>query len=306
MSAKSIPGVELDSYDTSTAPAKRRARTPLLMVTIAGVAASAFAVQYVRGMGFETTDDAQVEGRIVTVSSRVAGQILRVRVSDNQLVNAGDVLLELDPQDYAAKLDAARADLEAARAMVDGARSALAISEKTAPSNLTQARGAVTTAASSMSSARATLARARAELAAARSRDSLAELNFRRARELLAHGALPQTELDARRTEVDRTQADFEQSRALVVAARAGLMGLNGGLVLAKGRLDAADTQAEQLASARAALALAEARAHQARAALKVAELNLSYTTVVAPRRGVVSRRTVEAGHVHVGVNQTS
>ncbi len=99
-----------------------------------------------------------------------------------------------------------------------------------------------------------------------------------------------------RQTEFDAASAQLQRDQARVAAAQAGRAGSGGGLVLARGRLTAAQTAAEQVASARAALALAEARTLQADAALKLAELNLSYTTVRAPRRGVVSRRSVEEG----------
>src|SRR5260370_27722152 len=138
-------------------------------------------VWYLLHLGRESTDDAQVEGRVISVSARVPGQVIRVHIEDNQRVEAGDVLLELDPADFAAKADAARADLAAARAAADGARSALAFTEKTAPANLVQAQGGLTAAASSINSAHAGIDQAKAELAAAGSRRSLAELHLERA-----------------------------------------------------------------------------------------------------------------------------
>jgi membrane fusion protein (multidrug efflux system) len=109
---------------------------------------------------------------------------------------------------------------------------------------------------------------------------------------------VPQIEVDSRQTEWDNANAQAEQARARLASATAALSGSAGGVALAKGRLSAADTSAEQVASARAALSLAEARALQAESALTLAELNLSYTTVKAARRGVVSRRTVEDGQM--------
>ena len=157
-------------------PATRRKRTPVLIAGLSAAAVLVAGVWYLLHLGRESTDDAQVEGRVISVSARVPGQVLRVHIQDNQLVNAGDVLLELDPADYAAKADAARADLAAARAAADGARSTLALTEKAAPANLVQAKGALTAAVFSISSAAAAIGQANAELAAAESRKSLAEL----------------------------------------------------------------------------------------------------------------------------------
>ena len=274
----------------------RRKRTPFLIAGLGAAAVLVSATWYLLHLGRESTDDAQVEGRVMTVSARVPGQVLRVRVDDNQVVEAGDVLVELDPADYAAKLDAARADLAAARAAADGARSALALTEKAAPANLVQAQGGLIAASFSLISAEAEIEQARADLAGADSRQSLAELNLKRARALVESNVLPAADLDQRQTEFDAANAQYLRERARLAAALAGRAGSGGGVVLAKGRLSAAQTAAEQVASARAALALAEAKALQAEAALKLAELNLSYATVRAPRRGVVSRRSVEQG----------
>jgi len=253
---------------------------------------------YALTMGRESTDDAQVEGRVMNVSARVAGQVLRVRVQDNQLVNAGDVLIELDPADYAAKVDAARADLAAAKASAAGARAALALTEKTAPANIVQAKGGITAATSQVASSHAAIEEAKADFAAADSRKTLASLNLERARALVEQKAIPQVELDSRQTEFDNASAQLEQARARRVSAEAALDGSSGGVVLARGRLRAADTSAEQVEAARAALALAEARVAQTASALAQAELDLSYTMVKAARRGVVSRRSVEEGQM--------
>ncbi|TMA13581.1 MAG: HlyD family secretion protein [Deltaproteobacteria bacterium] len=277
-------------------PVTRWKRTPFLIAGLGAAAVLVSATWYLLHLGRESTDDAQVEGRVMTVSARVPGQVLRVRVDDNQVVEAGEVLVELDPADYAAKLDAARADLAAAQAAADGARSALALTEKAAPANLVQAQGGLIAASFSLISAEAEFEQARADLAAADSRQSLAELNLKRARALVESNVLPAADLDQRQTEFDAANAQYLRERARLAAALAGRAGSGGGVVLAKGRLSAAQTAAEQVASARAALALAEAKALQAEAALKLAELNLSYATVRAPRRGVVSRRSVEQG----------
>jgi membrane fusion protein (multidrug efflux system) len=285
----------------STAPAiaeppPRRRRTPILLAILVAIAVAGSGIWYVTTAGRESTDDAQVEGRIMNVAARVTGQVLHVRVRDNQVVNAGDVLVELDPADYAARVDAARADLAAARASVAGARSALALTGKTAPAGLVQAQGGLTAAASSMEAADAAIVQARADLTASKSRLALATLELRRARQLLEQNAVPQSLLDARQTEYDNADAALDQARARLSAAEANRAASGGSVTLARGRLSAAATASEQLEAARAALALAGAKQQQAQAALEIAELNLSYTVVRAPRRGVVSRRTVEDG----------
>jgi membrane fusion protein, multidrug efflux system len=276
--------------------APRRKRTPFVIGGLAAAAVLASGVLYLAQRGRETTDDAQVEGRVMSVSARVTGQVVRVHVEDNQLVEAGDVLVDLDPADYAAKVEAARADLAAARAAADGARATLALTEKAAPASLVQAQGGLTVATSSLTSAETTIEQAKADLAAAESRRTLAGINLKRARSLVEAKVLPQSDLDLRQTDYEAASAEYQRERARVAAALAGRAGSGGSLQLARGRLTAAQTAAEQVASARAALALADAKVLQTCAALNLAELNLSYTTVRAPRRGLVSRRSVEQG----------
>src|SRR2546423_1461062 len=72
-------------------PVTRRKRTPVLIAGRGAAAVLVSATWSLLHLGGESTDDAQVEGRVMTVSARVPGQVLRVRVDDNQVVEAGDV-----------------------------------------------------------------------------------------------------------------------------------------------------------------------------------------------------------------------
>lgn len=296
MSATVSPGVSaLVEAPVVGKPARRR-RTPLL---IGGLTAAALAISggyYLLHLGRESTDDAQVEGRVMNVSTRVAGQVLRMTVEDNQMVNAGDVLVELDPADFEAKVAVARADSSAADAAVEQARSALALTQKTAPAGLTQARGGLATANATVQSARASLEEARAAVTAAESRSKLSKLNLDREAQLERGGAVALAALDASQTEFDEAEAQRERAVARLAAAEAALTGTSGGVALAQGRVTAAATESEQISAANANLGLALARAEQARATLSLAQLNLGYTVVRAPHRGVVSRRGVEVG----------
>ena len=296
MSAATSTGTEVLVASPTTPKPVHRRRTPLLIGMLAATAIAISAGYYLLHVGRETTDDAQVEGRVMNVSTRISGQVLRMNVEDNQTVKAGDVLVELDPADFAAKAAVARADLSAAEAAVEQARSALALTEKTAPAGLTQAQGGLTTATASVSAARASLDEARAAVAAAESRSKLGRLNLEREQQLQSGGAVALAALDASRTEFDEAEAQRERAVARLAAAEASLTGSAGSVALARGRISAAATESEQISAAKANLELARARAEQARAALSLAELNLGYTVIRAPHSGVVSRRGVEVG----------
>ena len=94
-------------------------RRLLALVAAAGLIAVGLAVgipYYLYAVSHESTDDAFIDGHIIAVSPRVAGHVAKVHVTDNQQVAAGDLLVELDPRDFQARLDAARAALNAAEA----------------------------------------------------------------------------------------------------------------------------------------------------------------------------------------------
>jgi len=284
---------------TAAAPAVKKTRRatillPALVLLAAGVGAGA----YLHGVGVESTDDAQIEGHLVSVAARVPGQVKAVRVKDNQLVEAGEVLVELDDADYQAKLAGARADLASAEAALASARAQLALTERTIDANLSQAKGSLVQAASGWATTSASRRQASADIKAAESRRALAETDLRRADALHHDGAISPAELDGRRAAFDQAVALLDQARARLAGADAGAATTAGLVEAAQGRLAAAQTGPEQLATARAAVGVSEARVAQARASLQVSELNASYTTIKAPARGVVSRRTVEPGQM--------
>jgi membrane fusion protein (multidrug efflux system) len=273
-----------------------RKRTPRIVGALVAIAAAGWGGWWWLHHGTETTDDAFVEGRVVTIAARVSGQVARVPVTDNQLVAAGDVLVELDPEPFEARLAVARADAAAAHANADSARAALALVERTAPAALAQAEGTLNAARSTERSAQAAIDQARADIVAAESRRQLADLELGRTRTLVASGAEAKAELDRRQSAFDAAAAAVSEARARLAVAQAAVPTSRGGIEVALGRVDGARTTDQQVAAARAGLELAESRAQQAEAAQRLAELDLTYTKVRAPHAGIVSRRVVEVG----------
>ncbi|MCP3104463.1 HlyD family secretion protein [Myxococcus sp. K15C18031901] len=281
-----------------TPAAPRSSRAKKVFPALLAVAAVGAGARWLVTHGHESTDDAQVEGRIANVSPRVSGQVAKVLVSDNQQVKAGDVLVALDATDLEAKLDVARADVLSAEAQAANARSQLALTEVNAGANLRQARGGVTQASSGISSSKAALDQARADVVAAEARFKLADTDLTRVKTLKAEGAVTQADLDARQSAYDQSKAALDVARARLSSTEAGVQGSSGGLEAAQGKLAAAESGPVQVQAAEAAVKLSDAKLKQAQAALKLAELAVSYTQVRAPVSGVVSRRTVEVGQV--------
>ena len=279
-------------------PAAKKKR-PKAKLVFAGIALTLAAVGtgvWITGRGKESTDDAFVEGHVATVAARVQGQVIKVNVKDNQLVEVGDVLVEIDDRDAKVRLVTAEADLLSAKASLSASETQLALTEKNADANLRQAKGGVVSASAMAGSSKAGIDQAKADVDAAESRRQLALLDLQRSQKLRADDAVPQADLDLRKASYDQAVAAVAQARAREANAVVGTTNAAGSIETAQGRLVAAQAGPEQIDASRAAVAVAKARVAQSEAALDQAKLNVSYTKVLAQVRGVVSRRSVEVG----------
>jgi len=262
--------------------------------------------------GRESTDDAQVDAHVTQIAARVGGSVLRVPVNDNQEVEAGAVLVQIDPRDYEVALERARAELADAQAAASAAQSNVPITSTTATGNVStaqgsveQARGGVDAAQKEVEAANARLATARARLREAQANATKTARDVERLRGLLAKDEVSQQQFDAASSAADVAKAAADSAASQVTEAEAGirvaesrLLQARGGQQQAEAGLRTAQTAPEQIAAMRARAESALARVKQAQAALAQAELNLQYTTVKAPQRGVVSRKSVEIGQV--------
>jgi len=260
----------------------------------------------------ESTDDAQVDAHVTQMAARVGGTITKINVDDNQVIEAGAVLVELDPRDYQVALDKARAELADAEANAVAARSNVPITSTTAASNVTTARGAVVQASSGVAAAEKEVEAARARLLTAQARLREAEANATKAsrdverlRGLLAKDEVSQQQFDATAAAAEAQRATADSSRSQIVEAEAGVRVAESKLAQARAgeqqahaELQTAETAPSQIAATKAHAASAEARTEQARANLAQAELNLQYTVVKAPIRGVVSKKGINVGQV--------
>jgi membrane fusion protein (multidrug efflux system) len=277
---------------------KARRRAPMIFGALLVAAAGAATFTYMAQKGTETTDDAQVEAHVANVAPRVTGQVKRVLVKDNQVVQAGEVVVELDDRDIAARLAAARADNAAAKAQLHAMQTQLALTQKTVDSNLVMAKGGISQASAVRGNTKATIEQSEADLAAARSRRALAALDFERSDKLFSTGAVARAEYDSKKALLDQADAAVAQAQARIASARSGVDNSVGTYQTARGRLIAAESGPEQIDASRAQVELAQARLDQTAAALEQAELNLSYTKVKAETAGVVARRSVEIGQI--------
>jgi membrane fusion protein (multidrug efflux system) len=262
--------------------------------------------------GRESTDDAQVDAHVTPVAARVGGSIVRVLVIDNQQVDQGAVLVEIDPRDYQVALDKAKADVADAEAAAVAATSNVPVMSAQTTGGVTAAKGGVDSAQSGVTAAEREVDVARARLVTAQAKQREVEANatktardVERLRGLLAKDEVSQQQFDAAVAAADNQKAAVDSARSQVAEAQAGIPVAESRLAQAKAaeqraraEWQTAQSGPEQVASTRAHAASAEAHVQQVKAAVAQAELNLEYTTVKAPAKGIVSRKSVEPGQL--------
>jgi membrane fusion protein (multidrug efflux system) len=289
-----------------------RSRGFLIGVVVVFLLVAGATAWYLMTLGRETTDDAQVDAFVTAIAARVGGTVLRVPVEDNQMVQAGTVLVEIDPRDYQIAVDKAQAELADAEAAAVAAQSTVPITSTTAASNVASAQGTVEQAASGVDAAQKEVEAAQARLAASQSRVREAEANAVKAsrdvdrlKGLLAKDEVSQMQFDAATAAADVQRAAVDTAKSQVAEAEVGirvaqskLAQTRAGEQQARANLKAAQTAPEQVIATKARASSAEARVQQAKATLAQAQLNLEYTTVKAPANGIVSKKAVNPGQV--------
>ena len=262
--------------------------------------------------GRESTDDAQVDAHVTPIAARVGGTVRVVPVVNNQAVDAGTVLVQIDTRDYELALARAQAELANAQAEAQAAQANVPITSTTATSNVANARGSLAGAEAGIAEAQQGLEGAKAGLVAAQARVREQDANATKAardverlRPLLDKQEIPQQQFDAAVADADAKKAAADSARGQVAAAEAAIRQADTRLTQAQANreqasagLRSAQTAPEQMTAIRARAASAAARVQQADAAVKQAQLNLEYATVKAPVKGIVSKSTVEPGQV--------
>ncbi|MFI5058553.1 MAG: HlyD family secretion protein [Candidatus Acidiferrales bacterium] len=261
----------------------------------------------------ETTDDAQVDGHITPVASKIYGRVAEVLVQDNQQVKAGQVLVKIDLRDYQASLDQAKAALalaesEAQSAGVDVRRTRenVASGTSSADAQLAGAEADLARAQATYDQARTSdLAWAQANVDKGRANAQLAQADLARYAPLLEKGEISKQQYDAAKANADATASALKADQEKLAQAERSVDITKAQLDAAKARVNQAratvssaqaDVMQVKMRSADAQAKLAKVQ--QVRASLEGAQLNLSYTDIVAPVTGVVTHKQVEAGQI--------
>lgn len=291
---------------------EERPRTKWGLALLGLILAAALFVTWRYFANRESTDDAQIDGHIVPISARVGGTVVEVAVRDNQHVEAGTVLVRIDPKDYQVAVEKAKADLANAQAVALGAETGVPIAGTTTGSQVSasqaqveMAQAGIQVAEKQVAAAHARASAAEAHLAEAQANHTKAARDLERMKQLIAKDEISQQQNDAAVAAADASQAAVASARADLAESEQAVQVAESHLVQARAQLDSARaglasarTGPEQVAVSRAQASSAQARVEEAQAALDQAELNLSYTAIKAPASGQVSRKSVEPGQV--------
>jgi membrane fusion protein (multidrug efflux system) len=271
-------------------PSRRRG---ILVVVIVVVVLIALGVWW-HSTFSEDTDDAQVNGHLIQVSARVAGQILKVDVEENQVVKAGDPIAELDPRDYQVAVENAEAALASAKANAAAAKVAVPLTSINTGSNLRSADADVTGAHATFEQAQRQLDAARANVVQAEANNTKAQADLARYKPLVEKDVISKQQFDAATAAAEAAQATLAGAEASMQAAQDGVRVAHERESQAQALQKYAQTGPEQVAAQDARAKQAEAQVAQAQAQLDQARLNLGYTKIVAPADGIITRKSVE------------
>jgi len=258
---------------------RRRSLAIFFSVLLAGAVLGA--VHVIRGLGFEETDDAFLASNVYQVSARVAGRLASVPVKQNQLVAAGELLAEVASDDYAARVAEGRAALELAQAATRAASIDVGVVDAGTAAARAQAEA-------ELGAAEARLAETRAEAEAARSEAERAGADLARYSSL--------SELAVSRQRLDEVRSTSTAAASSLAALEKRVSSSEADLAAARARLDAAVAERARVDAARAEVERRSAEERRAQAALDAAQLELSYTRIVAPAAGRVTNKAALAG----------
>jgi membrane fusion protein (multidrug efflux system) len=273
-------------------------RRTLIFAVVLGLVILIGAIGFLLYSGtYESTDDAEVDGHLDGLTSRIDGEVKAVYVEENQSVQAGQVLVELDPRDDQVALEQAQAQLLRAEAQVRAENPNLPITASTS-------RTSISTSESEVANAAAGVAAAERDQAAAVSRLQEVQANNVKAQNDVGRYKALVDKNEVSRSEYDQVVATAAALAASVDSARASAESAQKVVDQRKAQLDQAQSQValanvnapNQIAISKANLQTRQADVKAMQAAVDQAQLDLSYAKIVSPVSGVVTNRTAEVG----------
>jgi membrane fusion protein (multidrug efflux system) len=299
--AAGVADPSISAYPPVSAYPKRRSykRWIFLASLVVLAVAGAFLWHYLSG--FESTDDAQVDVHLYPVSARISGYIQKVNVEDNQWVEAGSTLVEIDPKDNEVALARAQATLDTSEATAKGSNIDVPISSVDTSSQLKSTSSDIKNAEAAIQAAEKQAAAAHARVLEAQAENVKAQDDVTRYHLLLAKEEVPKQVYDHAYASAATDVAAIAAAEADEAAAQQAVQEAHSRLTEAEAHYEDAQAGPQRVASTRAKALSAMADVHQKRAAVEQAQLNLGYTKIFAPVAGEVTKKVVVGLNVEPG-----
>ena len=280
---------------------KNRAAKPIVFLVV--IAALLLAGWFWDSRHWESTDDAEIDGHIYPINARVSGQVIKVNFDDGQVVHQGDVLVQIDPTDYQVALERAKAEHQDSLAQATAAQYGVPVQSVGSVSQIRSASADMVSARSGVVAAQRQVEAAQQEVLEAQANAKKLNKDVERYQQLLSKREISQQQFDQAIAAAAAANATVSAREAELSAARAQVQTAESRIEQAQAEMKNAQASPNMVAATKAKAESAEAQALRYKAALDQAQLNLSYTTIVAPVDGVVGKRSVQVGE-NVGIGQ--
>jgi membrane fusion protein, multidrug efflux system len=265
----------------------------LLAFLVVGIGAG----WYVYSLGYESTDDAQVDGHLNPIAARVDGTVKAVHVDDNQSVEAGTLLVELDPNDNEVAMQQAKAQYDEAQAQLSASHPNLPITQIGNLNDLTSQRAEVTGGEASLAAAQHDLDSAAAKLKESQAVDERDKADFARYKTLFDAQVVSRADYEHYKATADAETQTVAANQAALASAQKTVEQRMAQLAQQHSKLEQTKSTAPlQVEIREANIKSQQANVEAAQAALEQSRLNLGYSQVVAPVSGVVAERSAEVG----------
>jgi membrane fusion protein (multidrug efflux system) len=271
----------------------------ILVVAVVLVIGGIFLWRYLSS--YESTDDAQADVHLYPVSARVSGYVVKVNVEDNQWVEKGTVLVEIDPTDYQVALAQAQANLENAQATAESLNITVPITSVNTASQLSFTASDITNADAGISAAQRQLSAAHSQLEEAQANDVKAQDDLHRYKLLVDKKEVAEQVYDTALAAAKSSTAAVAAAQANESAAQQFVRQAQSRMGQAQANHQYAETGPQQVSSTKARVRAAIADVEEKRAVLQQAQLNLQYTRIVAPVTGEVNKSVVVGLNVQPG-----
>ena len=279
-----------------SANGKRMTRVKIIAPIAVLLLAAAGALTYHYYAGWESTDDAQIDGYINPISSRVAGYITNVYVDDNQYVKAGTLLAQIDPKDYGVAVASAQAALANDQTTADASQVNVPVISVNTSSQLVSAEADVANARAGISAAEQQLAAAQAAVLQVEANSAKAQDDVKRYKQLVDKEEISeQLYVQAVQTS-NGAAAAVQGGTANVRASQDAVRQAQSRLAQASASVESAQTGPQQIRIQRSRAVAASAAAQKSKTTVEQAQLNLGYTRIVAPVDGLVAKRSAQPG----------